>query len=105
MDYLVLLGMGIVLGGIDVFPMIKQKLDRFSILSAFVFHLLMPFVVYGISWHMDPWLKGGCLYVLLALPMMIMVAKEDKKAVGMMAVSSCILGSICGYGMQFLLAI
>ena len=34
-------------GLIDILPMLKMKLDKFSILSAFVFYLIAPFVVYS----------------------------------------------------------
>ena len=38
--------LGIVIGAIDVLPMIKMKLDKYSVLSAFVFY----FSEYGLIW-------------------------------------------------------
>lgn len=102
MHYFVLTGLGILLGGLDIFPMIKQKLDPFSIASAFVFHMIMPFLVNAIAWDFDRWIAGGCFYLIMAIPLMILAAKDDKKAVPMMAVSSCILGCICGYCISLL---
>lgn len=86
---------GIVVGIIDVLPMIKMKLDRYSIVSAFVFYFILPFVIfnidlYGIAW----WLKGGIVALALALPTIIMVAKEDKKSVPPMLIMSVILGTV-----------
>ena len=31
--------LGIVVGAVDVLPMIKRKMDRYSVVSAFVFYL------------------------------------------------------------------
>lgn len=86
---------GIVVGIIDVLPMIKMKLDRYSIVSAFVFYFILPFVIfnidlYGIVW----WLKGGITALALALPTIILVAKEDKKSVPPMLIMSVILGTV-----------
>lgn len=86
---------GIVVGIIDVLPMIKMKLDRYSIVSAFVFYFILPFVIfniglYGIAW----WLKGGIVALALALPTIILVAKEDKKSVPPMLIMSVILGTV-----------
>ena len=86
---------GIVIGIIDVLPMIKMKLDRYSIVSAFVFYFILPFVIfnidlYGIAW----WLKGGIVALALALPTIILVAKEDKKSVPPMLIMSVILGTV-----------
>lgn len=96
MSLLIVLGIGVLLGVIDLLPMLKQKLDRFSCASAFVFHLIMPFVLYGNSWDLDFWIKGGILYLLMAFPLMILAAKDDPKAAPMMGISSCILGMISG---------
>ena len=68
-DFFVTLLIGIVAGAIDVLPMIKMKLDRHSIASAFVFYLILPFVIlnidlYGLAW----WIKGGVTGLALALP-------------------------------------
>jgi hypothetical protein len=38
---------GIVIGTIDILPMLRMKLDRFAIASAFVFYLIVPFIVYN----------------------------------------------------------
>ena len=66
---------GVIAGAIDVLPMIKMKLDRFSIVSAFVFYFILPFIIlntelFGMPW----WLKGGVIGFALALPVIIIVA-------------------------------
>lgn len=94
---------GIVAGAIDVLPMIKMKLDRHSILSAFVFYLILPFVIlnislFGLAW----WIKGGVVGLFLALPVIILVAGQDKKSVPPMLVMSFVLGTLIGIAGYFL---
>lgn len=96
-EFLLTLLIGIVAGIVDVLPMIKMKLDKYSIASAFIFYLILPFIILntnisGIVW----WLKGGIIGFTLALPVIILVAKEDKKSVVPMAIMSAIFGTMIG---------
>ena len=103
-DFFVTLLLGIVAGAIDVLPMIKMKLDRHSIASAFVFYLILPFVIlnidlYGLAW----WIKGGVTGLALALPVVILVSGEDKKSVPPMVVMSAVLGTVISAAGHFIL--
>lgn len=94
---------GVAAGVIDVLPMIKMKLDQHSICSAFVFYLVLPFVIlnislFGLAW----WLQGGIVGLALALPVIILVAKENKKSVPPMLVMSFVLGTLIGIAGHFL---
>lgn len=96
--------LGIVIGAVDVLPMIKMKLDRYSIVSAFMFYLILPFIIFnmevqGLIW----WLKGGLIGFLLALPTILIVAKEDKKSVPPMLVMSVVLGTVIGIAAHYLI--
>lgn len=95
---------GMIAGAIDILPMIKMKLDRHSIASAFVFYFILPFVIldidlFGLVW----WLKGGVTGLAMALPIIIMVAKEDKKSAPPMLIMSAVLGTLIGIAGYFLL--
>ncbi len=102
-EFLLTLLIGIAAGAVDVLPMIKMKLDRYSIASAFVFFLILPFIVFnsdlfGLSW----WLKGGITGLLLSLPVTILVAKEDKKSVPPMIIMPAILGMLIGIAGRYI---
>lgn len=91
-------------GAIDILPMIKMKLDRHSIASAFIFYFILPFVIldidlFGLAW----WLKGGVTGLAMALPIIIMVAEEDKKSAPPMLIMSAVLGTLIGIAGHFLL--
>lgn len=103
MSFLLTLLIGIVAGVIDVLPMIKMKIDKYSITSAFVYYLIVPFVIFSIDWFANLWwLRGGVVSVLMAIPVIILVAKEDKKSPIAMTVMSIVLGSIIGVVGHFL---
>ena len=77
--------------------MIKMKIDKYAISSAFVFYLIMPFIIFnttlfGMAW----WLKGSVITVVLALPIVILVAKTDKKSIPLILSMSILLGTIIG---------
>lgn len=95
---------GVIAGIIDVLPMIKMKLDKYSVSSAFVHYIIAPFIIFntelfGMAW----WLKGGVISLLLAVPTMILVAKDDKKSVVPMVIMSIILGTLVGVSGFFML--
>ena len=103
MNFLLTLLIGIVAGVIDVLPMIKMKLDKYSCISAFVYYVIVPFIIFDINWFGDLWwLKGGVVALLMAIPVIILAAKEDKKSPVAMTIMSIVLGSIIGVLGHFL---
>ncbi len=103
MNFLLTLLIGIGAGVIDVLPMIKMKVDKYSCISAFVYYVIVPFVIFGINWFGNLWwLKGGVIALLMAIPVIILVAKEDKKSPIAMTIMSIVLGSIIGVLGHFL---
>ena len=103
MNFLLTLLIGILAGVIDVLPMIKMKVDKYACISAFVYYLIVPFVIFGINWFGNLWwLRGGVVAILMAIPVIILVAKEDKKSPVAMTIMSIVLGSIIGVLGHFL---
>lgn len=103
MNFLLTLLIGIIAGVIDVLPMIKMKVDKYSCISAFVYYVIVPFVIFGNNWFGNLWwLKGGVVALLMAIPVIILVAKEDKKSPVAMTIMSIVLGSIIGVLGHFL---
>ena len=95
---------GTIIGFLDILPMMKMKLDRYSIASAFVFYFVLPFVIWNVDlFGMAWWLKGGILGLALALPTIIVVAKEDKKSVPPMLLMSVVLGTLTGVTGHYML--
>ena len=93
---LLVLILGAAAGIIDIIPMILQKLDRYSIISAFIQWVAAAFVITHIQFGVESWLKGLIVAVLMALPVIVLVMKNDVKSVMPILVMSAILGSVVG---------
>ncbi|RRD01950.1 hypothetical protein [Prevotella sp. OH937_COT-195] len=72
---------GFVAGIIDIIPMILQKLDKTSCISAFVHYFVLGLIIPFVNIDIYPWLKGALIAILTAFPIMIIVYPKDKKAI------------------------
>jgi len=80
MSIILAIGIGVAAGIIDIIPMVLQKLDKYATLSAFVHWVVLGIVITHMHiGGLEGWLKGLVVAVLLTLPILIIVAKDDKK--------------------------
>ncbi len=91
-EILIALLIGIVAGIIDVIPMIVQKMDKFANLSAFAHWVVLGLIIPFVGWDIQPWLKGLIIAEISAVPVLLMVAAKDKKAIIPIVAMSAILG-------------
>ena len=83
--------------------MIKMKLDKYATLSAFIFYLIMPFIIFNLNLLENVWwIKGGIVSLALSLPIIILVAKEDKTSTIPIAIMAIVLGTLIGLIGHFL---
>ena len=87
---------GLVAAIIDVIPMIIQKLDKISCMSAFFHYFVLGLIIPFVNWDLAPWLKGMIISLLVALPVMIIVYSKDKKAIIPMTLFALMLGAGIG---------
>lgn len=93
-DLLVIL-LGVVIGIIDIVPMAKQKINRYYILSAFIFHIILPSMVNNISTEVS-WWQSSLIYLVMTTPLAIILLKDSKKDPIIMLVTSTGVGGIVG---------
>lgn len=94
---------GLIAGLIDALPMIKLKQDRNSVASAFVFYFIAPFIIYSTSlFGMIWWLEGAVITLAMALPIILIVIKSEKKAAVPMIINAIILGTLIGIAGYFM---
>ena len=94
---------GFIAGIIDVLPMIKMKLDKYAISSAFIFYFIMPFMIYNFKLFDNIWwLKGGLITFILAISTIIIVSKADKKSAIPISIMAIVLGTGIGIAGHFL---
>jgi hypothetical protein len=95
-EILIAIIIGLVAGLIDVSPMIIMRLDKVANISAFVHYFVLGLIIPFVSWDIVPWIKEILISVLSALPIMIIVYPNDKKALIPMILFSLILGAGIG---------
>ncbi len=91
-DIFIALIIGIVAGIIDVIPMLIQKLDKFTNLSAFTHWVVLGLIIPFVNWNIEPWLKGLIIGEMAIIPIIFMVFSNDKKAIIPIIAMSAILG-------------
>lgn len=87
---------GVIAGAIDVLPMILQKLDKYACTSAFVQWIVLGIIISYVQMPVPLYIKGIVIAVLAALPIMIIVSKENIKSVIPILIMSIILGAAVG---------
>ncbi len=91
----ILLGVGA--GIIDIAPMVLKKLDKYSILSAFIQWVVLGVIIsYSNVFGLESWLNGLVVAELLSLPIAILVMKNDRESVPVILIMSAVLGSLVG---------
>jgi len=91
-NFLIALLIGLSAGIIDALPMIVQKLDKYAVASAFVHWVVLGLIIPFVDWNMAPWLKGLIIGELSAIPVILIIFKQDKKAAIPILAMSAVLG-------------
>lgn len=95
---------GLIIGIIDILPMIIKRLPPYSTIAAFIHYLVATVIIVNIDIPQLPWwLEGGVLGFLLMLPMLIHVAHEDRKPLPIITANAIILGSVAEIVSYFIL--
>jgi len=87
---------GLAAGLVDALPMVLQKMDKVSCISAFIHYFALGLIIPFVNWNLDPWLKGVVVSLLLALPVMVIVYPKEKKAIIPMLLFAIVLGAAIG---------
>ena len=96
--------LGVIIGIIDIVPMVIKKLPKYSTIAAFIHYFIVTIVIVNIDIPLLPWwLKGGVLGLALMLPMLIHVGHTDKKPIPIITINAIILGSVAEIVSYFIL--
>ena len=94
---------GVVAGTIDIVPMVVQRLDWRASASAFLQYFFVSVMIVHIDLpHVVWWLQGGLISVAMALPVVMLVAMTDKKAVPIILTMAAVLGTLIGVAGHYL---
>jgi hypothetical protein len=106
---------GIAAGIIDITPMIAQKLNKKTIVSAFLQYLFVSVIIVNIDLpNMVWWLEGGLIALAVATPIVLIVSATDEKSnsniltisiaktVAIILTTAIILGTLIGIAGHFI---
>lgn len=93
---LIAISIGVIAGTIDVIPMVLQKKDKFSCLSAFIHWVVLGLIIPYVHWDVVPWVKGSLIGALTAGPVMLLVFPLERKALIPILLFSLFLGAAVG---------
>ena len=96
---------GIVAGLVDVVPMIIKKLKKSACVSAFLQYVIVSFIIVhinipGISW----WIEGTLVSFLMTIPIVIIIAEHDKKAIPIILMNAIALGALISVAARYLIS-
>lgn len=94
---------GIVAGAIDALPMILKKLPKRAIVSAFLQYLFVSVIIINIDLpNVVWWIEGGLIALMMAIPIVIIIAEADKKSVPIILANAVVLGTLIALAGHFL---
>lgn len=98
------IAIGTAAGLLDILPMILQKQEKSAIISAFLQYFFVSIIIVNINLFGLPWwLQGGLIALAMALPVVVIVAEKDKKAVPIICGTAVVLGTLISLAGQVLL--
>jgi len=89
--------LGIIIGIIDVIPMIFQNMSWSANLSAFFHWVILGYLISITNLKLKGWVKGLFLSILTIIPITFLVWWNDHSAIIPMSISTIIFGSLLGF--------
>ena len=105
MELLFTILIGIVIGALDALPMFIKKMDKTNCWSAFIQYVVVTFIIFNTTLpqlNINEYVVGPIVSILMCLPIVIMISRNEKKAVPIVLVNSVILGLIISVIKHFL---
>lgn len=94
---LVGLGLGTVAGGLDIIPMLIQKLSWDANLSAFTFWILAGFLIATSNLKLPAPVKGFFIAFITIIPTAIIIFAQDPVSLIPMSIATLVLGGLLGF--------
>lgn len=96
-NYVIAGMIGIVIGLIDITPMIIQKLPKRANISAFLQYFIVSIIICfadfsGILW----WIEGSLIALLLSIPIIVIASENNKKTKYIISSMAVTLGFLIG---------
>lgn len=105
MELLFTILIGIVIGALDALPMFIKKMDKTNCWSAFIQYVVVTFIIFNTTLpqlNINEFVVGPIVSILMCLPIVIMISRNEKKAIPIVLANSVILGLIISVIKHFL---
>lgn len=97
----VLVGLGAAI--LDVLPMVVKKLDKSFCISAFLQYLFAGIIIVNIDIpHVVWWLEGILVSLAMAMPIVVLIAKTEKKSIPVILGNAVVLGVLISLAAHYL---
>lgn len=94
---------GIAAATLDVIPMVIKKLPKSACISAFLQYLFVGIIIVNTDIpYLVWWLEGICISLAMAIPIVIIIAGNDKKVVPIILTNAVVLGGLISLAAHFL---
>lgn len=94
---------GLVAGTLDVLPMIAKKLPKPACVSAFLQYFFVSFIIANIDLPYLPWwMEGGTISLMMAIPIVVLIAENEKKSVPIILGNAVVLGTLISLAVYYL---
>lgn len=101
---LIAITVGLIVGVVDIIPMIIQKLPKYSIIAAFLFFFFISIIIFHTNIYYIPWwLEGSIIAIAMMTPILIHIGVTDRKPLPIIALNTIILGAVISIAKYFLL--
>ena len=100
---LIALSLGALVGAIDIIPMVRKKVYKYSIIAVFVQWMLLGLLIPFVNWGIQPWLKGMIIGLLGMVPTMVVAYDRNRSAVIPTGVFGAVFGSLLGIAGYYLI--
>lgn len=94
--FLIALTLGAIVGAIDIIPMVRKKVYKYSIIAVFAQWMLLGLLIPFVSWGIQPWLKGMIIGLLGMVPTMVVAYDRNRSAVIPTGIFGAVFGSLLG---------
>lgn len=94
---------GLVIGVLDVVPMIARKLSGRSCLSAFLLYFFAVIIVFYSDLPYLPWWADGVgITLMMAIPVLFSLVGKDRKSSPIIIVNALVLGFLISVAEHFM---
>lgn len=100
---LIALTLGAAVGAIDIIPMVRNKVYKYSIIAVFIQWMLLGLLIPFVNWGIQPWLKGMIIGFLGMVPTMVVAYDRNRSAVVPTGIFGAVFGSLLGVAGSYLI--